>query len=128
MSFVKIPQKPLEITLVFGCCLVISLFELGVADKGFAVFAPVFWLETWSVKALVWSVRIVPTVDFQYSDIAEHRCSLESANIVQWNRRSLLWMFSARKCGGSPSAQIVKASRMMKARARTEGHLGELPH
>ena len=90
MSFVKIAQKPLEITLVFGCCLVISLFELGVADKSFAVFAPVFRLEKWSVKALVWSVRIVHTVDFQYSDIAEHRCSLRSANIVQWNRRSLL--------------------------------------
>lgn len=44
MPFVKVPQESFEITLVLGRCFVIGLFELGVADEGFAVFAPVFGL------------------------------------------------------------------------------------
>ena len=48
----------------------IGLFELGVADKGFAVFAPVFGLKKgWSDHKAVERGRSLPTVDFQYSDM-----------------------------------------------------------
>lgn len=45
MPFVKIPQESFEIALVLGRCFVVGLFELGVANIGFAVFAPVFRLD-----------------------------------------------------------------------------------
>ena len=44
MPFVKIAQESFEIALVLWCCLVIGLFKFGVADEGFAVFAPVLRL------------------------------------------------------------------------------------
>lgn len=40
----KVPQKSFEVALVLGRCFVVGLLELGVANKGFAMFAPVFWL------------------------------------------------------------------------------------
>ena len=46
MPFVKFPQESLKIALMFGRCFVISLFELGVADKSLAMFAPIFRLYT----------------------------------------------------------------------------------
>ena len=45
MPFVKVSQESFEIALVFGRCFMVGLFKLGVANKGFAVFAPVFRLE-----------------------------------------------------------------------------------
>ena len=42
----EIPQESFEIALVLGCCFVVGFFKLGVADKGFAVFAPVFRLNS----------------------------------------------------------------------------------
>ena len=45
MPFVEVPQESFEIALVLRCCFVVGLFELGVADKGFAVFAPVLRLH-----------------------------------------------------------------------------------
>ena len=44
MPFVKVPQESFEIALVLGRCFVVGPFELSVANKGFAVFAPIFWL------------------------------------------------------------------------------------
>ena len=44
MPFVKVPQESFEIALMLGCCLVIGFFEFGIADEGFAMFAPVFRL------------------------------------------------------------------------------------
>lgn len=48
-----------------------GFFELGVFDKGFAVLAPVFWLERWVSDESEGdkSGRRERTVDFQYSDI-----------------------------------------------------------
>jgi hypothetical protein len=41
---VEVSQEALEVALMLGCCLMVGLLELGVADEGFAVLAPVFGL------------------------------------------------------------------------------------
>ena len=69
MPFVEIAQESFEIALVLGRCVVVGFFKLGVADKGFAVFAPVFRLDRHSQQTKDSSSQYVPTVDFQYSDM-----------------------------------------------------------
>ena len=59
MPFVKVPQESFEIALVFGCCFVIGLFELGVTDKGFAVLAPVLRLFEIISKALIFKEALI---------------------------------------------------------------------
>ena len=41
----KIPKKPLEVTLMLWSSLMVLLLELGVFDKCLAVLAPVFRLQ-----------------------------------------------------------------------------------
>lgn len=45
MAMVEVAQETLDISLMFGTGIMVGFFELGVFDKGFAVLAPVFWLE-----------------------------------------------------------------------------------
>lgn len=41
----QVAEGFLDGALVAGCGVVVFLFEGGVADVGFAEFAPVFWLR-----------------------------------------------------------------------------------
>lgn len=41
----EVSQEALEVSLMFGGGFVVGFFEFGVADVGFAVFAPVFRLR-----------------------------------------------------------------------------------
>lgn len=68
MPAVELSYESLEIALVFWCGFVRCLFKLGVANVGFAMFAPVFGLSRMSVNAQGANVMTL-TVDFQYSDI-----------------------------------------------------------
>ena len=45
MPFVEVTQESFKIALVLRCCFVVGLFELGIANKGFAVFTPVLRLH-----------------------------------------------------------------------------------
>lgn len=71
MATVEITQKTLDIPLMFGTGIMVGFFEFGVFDKGFAVLAPVFWLErrVSDESEDDKSGRREQTVDFQYSDI-----------------------------------------------------------
>lgn len=44
MAAVEVTQKSLDAALVLGGGVVVGFFEFGIADEGFAVFAPVFGL------------------------------------------------------------------------------------
>jgi len=67
----EISEETFEVALVLGSGFVICLFYLGVADKGFAMLAPVFGLPRPSQNnASLREYKDLQTVDFQYSDIA----------------------------------------------------------
>lgn len=54
MATVEIAKEALDVALMLCSCFVVGLFKLGVADKSFAVFAPVLWLWT-ERKDSAWS-------------------------------------------------------------------------
>lgn len=67
---VETTEEALEIALMARCRFVVAPFELGVADVGLAMFAPVFGLCVCSVHSATASRAMkLLTVDFQYSDI-----------------------------------------------------------
>lgn len=68
---VQTAEEALEVTLMARGGFVVASLELGVADVGFAVFAPVFGLIECLVQGNTASRVMVSwlTVDFQYSDI-----------------------------------------------------------
>lgn len=45
MIAVEVSQEALEVALMLGGSIVVGFFEFGVADVGFAVFAPDLWLR-----------------------------------------------------------------------------------
>lgn len=70
MTTVEIANETLDVALVLSGCFVVGLFKLGVADKGFAVFAPISRLSFISESIHTSNgYRFVFTVDFQYSDM-----------------------------------------------------------
>ena len=68
---VETAKEALEVSLMARCGFVVASLELGVADVGLAVFAPVFGLFVKSVWGATVSRGMGSwlTVDFQYSDI-----------------------------------------------------------
>ena len=45
MSPVEVSKEAFEVALVLGGGLVVLFFELGVANEGFAIFAPILGLS-----------------------------------------------------------------------------------
>ncbi len=87
MPFVKVPQESFKIALVFRCCFVIVLFELGVADKGFAVFAPVLRLyKDGQWRHLLDGVNTCIPLTSSTPTLRAFICGSTSAGLGQYNR------------------------------------------
>ena len=52
MTSVQVSYKAFDVALMLRRCIMVCAFEFGVADKGLAMFAPIFGLQKCQAQSL----------------------------------------------------------------------------